>query len=64
MPPAKIREAVALRRNGIQFEASGGITLKNVKRVAATGVDFISIGALTNAARAIDIGLELTHVSG
>ncbi len=64
MPPAKIREAVALRRNGIQFEASGGITLKNVKRVAATGVDFISIGALTHAARAIDIGLELTHVSG
>ena len=62
MTPAQIREAVALRRNNIQFEASGGITLKNVKRVAATGVDYISIGALTNAARPIDIALEMTHV--
>src|SRR6058998_1422701 len=64
MTPAQIREALALRRNDIKFEASGGITLKNVKRVAATGVDFISIGALTNAARAIDIGLEMTYVPG
>ena len=64
MPPAQIREALALRRNNIKFEASGGITLKNVKRVAATGVDYISIGALTNAAPAIDIGLEMTHVPG
>ncbi|PYJ68270.1 MAG: carboxylating nicotinate-nucleotide diphosphorylase [Verrucomicrobia bacterium] len=64
MTPAQIREAVALRRNNIKFEASGGITLKNVKRVAATGVDYISIGALTNAARAIDIALEMTHVPG
>src|SRR6266567_5965082 len=44
MTSAQIREAVALRRNNIQFEASGGITLKNVKRIAATGVDYISIG--------------------
>jgi nicotinate-nucleotide pyrophosphorylase (carboxylating) len=64
MTPAQIREAVALRRNSIKFEASGGITLTNVKRVAATGVDYISIGALTNAARAIDIALEMTHVPG
>ena len=64
MTPAQIREAVALRRNNIKFEASGGITLKNVKRVAATGVDYISIGALTNATRAIDIALEMTHVAG
>src|SRR6516165_691645 len=63
MTPAQIREAVALRRNNIKFEASGGITLKNVKRVAATGVDYISIGALTNAARAIDLALEMTHAS-
>src|SRR6476619_2046897 len=62
MPPAQIREALALRRNNVKFEASGGITLKNVKRVAATGVDYISIGALTNAAPAIDLGLEMTHV--
>jgi nicotinate-nucleotide pyrophosphorylase (carboxylating) len=64
MTPAQIREAIAVRKNNIQFEASGGITLKNVKRIAATGVDYISIGGLTNAARAIDIGLEMTNVPG
>jgi nicotinate-nucleotide pyrophosphorylase (carboxylating) len=64
MPPAQMREAIALRKGNIQFEASGGITLKNVKRVAATGVDYISIGGLTNAARAIDIALEMTQVPG
>jgi nicotinate-nucleotide pyrophosphorylase (carboxylating) len=64
MAPAQMREAIALRRDNIQFEASGGVTLKNVKRIAATGVDYISIGALTNAARAIDIGMEMTQVPG
>jgi nicotinate-nucleotide pyrophosphorylase (carboxylating) len=64
MTPAQMREAVALKKNSIQFEASGGVTLKNVKRIAATGVDYISIGGLTNAAGAIDIGLEMTHVPG
>ena len=64
MTPAQIREALALRKDNVQFEASGGISLKNVKRIAATGVDYISIGSLTNAARAIDIGLEMTHVAG
>lgn len=64
MTPAQIREAVAVKKNNIRFEASGGITLKNVKGIAATGVDYISIGGLTNAARAIDIGLEMTNVPG
>jgi nicotinate-nucleotide pyrophosphorylase (carboxylating) len=64
MEPAQIREALALRRNSMKFEASGGITLKNVRRIAATGVDYISIGALTNSARAVDLGLEMTHVHG
>ena len=64
MTPAQIREAVALREDNIKFEASGGITLKNVNRIAATGVDYISIGSLTHAARAIDIDLEMTHVPG
>jgi nicotinate-nucleotide pyrophosphorylase (carboxylating) len=64
MTPAQIREALAVRKDNVQFEASGGITLKNVKRIAATGVDYISIGSLTNAARAIDIGLEMTQVPG
>ncbi len=64
MAPAQMREAIALRKNHFQFEASGGITLKNVKRIAATGVDYISIGGLTNAAHAIDFGLEMTQVPG
>jgi nicotinate-nucleotide pyrophosphorylase (carboxylating) len=64
MAPAQMREAIALGKGNIQFEASGGVTLKNVKRIAATGVDYISIGGLTNAARAIDIALEMTQVPG
>ena len=64
MTTAQIREAVALREDNIKFEASGGITLKNINRIAATGVDYISVGSLTHAARAIDIGLEMTHVPG
>ena len=61
MTPAQLREAVALRRDHIKFEASGGINIKNVRRVAATGVDYISVGALTHSARAIDFSLEMTH---
>jgi len=64
MTPAQIREAVALMKDTIKFEASGGITLKNVTRIAATGVDYVSVGSLTHAARAIDIGLEMSHVPG
>jgi nicotinate-nucleotide pyrophosphorylase (carboxylating) len=64
MAPAQIREAVALRKDNIEFEASGGITLKNVNRIAATGVDYISVGSLTHGARAIDLCLEMTHVPG
>ena len=60
MKPAQIREAVALGKNKVKFEASGGITLKNIRQVAATGVDYISIGALTHSARAIDLSLEMT----
>lgn len=61
MTPAQLREAVALRKDHIKFEASGGINLRNVRRVAATGVDYISVGALTHSADAIDFSLELTH---
>lgn len=63
MTPAQIREAVALGKNKVKFEASGGVTLKNVRQIAATGVDYISIGALTHSARAIDFSLELTPLS-
>ncbi len=63
MSVAAMREAVALGKGIVKFEASGGITLKNVGQIAATGVDFISIGALTHSAPAVDLSLELTHVA-
>jgi len=62
MKPSEMREAVALGKNKVKFEASGGVTLRNVRQIAATGVDFISVGALTHSARGIDLSLELTHV--
>jgi nicotinate-nucleotide pyrophosphorylase (carboxylating) len=65
MAPAEMREAVALgKKKGVKFEASGGVNLKNIRQVAASGVDFVSVGALTHSARAIDMSLELTHVAG
>jgi nicotinate-nucleotide pyrophosphorylase (carboxylating) len=59
MEPAQIREAIALGKNKVKFEASGGVTLKNIRQIAATGVDFISVGAITHSARAIDLSLEM-----
>jgi nicotinate-nucleotide pyrophosphorylase (carboxylating) len=50
---------VARARPGVVLEASGGITIDNVRAVAETGVDIISVGALTHSARALDISLEL-----
>lgn len=55
-----LKQAVALCKSaGIETEASGGITLKNVKAVAKTGVDYISIGSLTHSVKALDISLEI-----
>ena len=54
-----MRKAVKFIRGRALIEASGGITLDNVRAVAETGVDFISIGALTHSTRALDISLEL-----
>jgi len=62
MEPTEMREAVATGKGKVKFEASGGINLKNVRRIAASGVDYISVGALTHSARGIDLSLELTHV--
>ncbi len=58
MPLEMLREAVALARGRALTEASGGITLETVRAVAETGVDLISVGALTHSARALDISLE------
>jgi nicotinate-nucleotide pyrophosphorylase (carboxylating) len=52
--------AVALVRGRARLEASGGITLENVRTLAETGIDEISVGALTHSARSLDVSLELT----
>jgi nicotinate-nucleotide pyrophosphorylase (carboxylating) len=61
MPPATLREAVT-RRNAIapevQLEASGGVTPETVREIALTGVERISVGALTHSAASLDIGLD------
>ncbi len=59
MAPHKLREAVALAAGRASLEASGGITLETIRAVAETGVDFISIGALTHSARSLDVSLEV-----
>lgn len=59
MSPDEMRQAVKLVSGRAKIEASGGITLANVRQVAMTGVDIISIGALTHSYRALDISLEL-----
>ena len=59
MSPADLRAAVALGAgHPMQFEASGGVNLDTVRAIAETGVQWISVGALTHSARAIDLSLE------
>jgi nicotinate-nucleotide pyrophosphorylase (carboxylating) len=55
----EMRHAVELVRGRALLEASGGVTLDNVRQVAETGVDFVSVGALTHSAKALNISLEL-----
>jgi nicotinate-nucleotide pyrophosphorylase (carboxylating) len=58
MNPFELRDAVKLVDGRCDTEASGGITLENVHDIAATGVDYISVGALTHSAQSVDIGLD------
>jgi nicotinate-nucleotide pyrophosphorylase (carboxylating) len=58
MTPAELRAAVELVRGRAKTEASGGVSLASARLIAETGVDFISVGALTHSARAMDIGLD------
>lgn len=62
MPPAMLREAVALVGGRVPTEASGGVTLSTIRAIAETGVDFISVGRLTQSAPAADIGLDFAAV--
>ena len=59
MNPDEMRRAVSLMPPGVKTEASGGVTLANIRTVAMTGVDIISVGALTHSPKALDISLEL-----
>jgi nicotinate-nucleotide pyrophosphorylase (carboxylating) len=61
MNPVQLRLAVQKCRGRAQTEASGGVTLAGVSAIAETGVDFISVGALTHSARAVDIGLDFEN---
>ncbi len=59
MDLAGMRQAVELAAGAVPLEASGGIELENVAQVAATGVDYISVGALTHSVQALDVSLEV-----
>ena len=55
----QLREAVELGRGKVAFEASGGINIETVRFVAETGVDYISVGALTHSVRSVDLSMEI-----
>jgi nicotinate-nucleotide pyrophosphorylase (carboxylating) len=58
--PTLLKEAVALINKKFETEASGGITLGTIKDFAASGVDFISVGALTHSSKSIDLSLRVS----
>ncbi|HEX6604547.1 MAG TPA: carboxylating nicotinate-nucleotide diphosphorylase [Sphingomicrobium sp.] len=58
MPPPILREAVALVAGRVPLEASGGVRLDTIRAIAETGVDYISVGRITQSAPAVDIGLD------
>jgi nicotinate-nucleotide pyrophosphorylase (carboxylating) len=63
-PLETLRAAVSLRDRqnpGIKLEASGGVTLENVRAIAETGVDYISVGAMTKNVSAVDFSLRVVH---
>ena len=59
MSPEEMRRAVTLAKGRALTEASGGVTLENVREIAESGVDLISVGALTHSPKALDISLDL-----
>jgi nicotinate-nucleotide pyrophosphorylase (carboxylating) len=61
MSPDELREAVRLVAGRVETEASGGITLANLREVGETGVDFVSLGALTHSVKALDVSLEVVR---
>lgn len=63
MPPPVLREAVELVRGRVPLEASGGVNLDTIRGIAETGVDYISVGRITQSAPAVDIGLDYSCVN-
>ena len=61
MSPEEMRKAVEVNKGRALLEASGGINLETVQAVAATGVDLISVGALTHSAQALDISMDISY---
>lgn len=59
MTPAQLKDAVARVKGNMLTEASGGVTLESVAAIAESGVDMISVGALTHSARVLDLGLDI-----
>jgi nicotinate-nucleotide pyrophosphorylase (carboxylating) len=59
LPVDQIKEAVRRARGRAQIEVSGGVTLDHMAELAATGADYVSIGALTHSAAAVDLSFEL-----
>ena len=62
MPPEMLRHAVEMVGDRVPTEASGGVTLGSINEIAKTGVDFISVGRLTQSAPAADIGLDFAEI--
>jgi nicotinate-nucleotide pyrophosphorylase (carboxylating) len=60
MDLAMLRAAVVQVNRRVPLEASGGVTLETIRSIAETGVDFISVGRITQSAPAVDIGLDYT----
>lgn len=64
MPREEMRRAVILNQGRAKLEASGNVTLENVRQIAETGVDYISVGALTHSVRALDVSLIVNKRGG
>jgi nicotinate-nucleotide pyrophosphorylase (carboxylating) len=63
MAPEMLREAVALVAGRVKCEASGGVRLDTIRAIAESGVDYISVGRITQSAPAVDIGLDYALIN-
>ena len=64
MTPDALRRAVTLAGGRVPLEASGGVTLDTIRAIAETGVDYVSVGAITHSAPAVDVGIDLAGTDG